>query len=112
MQITMSDNRFNFEYGVTREQACIMCHLSSECDGCCLKCKAEGKNGSCYGQSCSQPGRDHMGQRWETWIYIVATMLPRLRRFVPRKYWKYLKRIRQNERDKIQVGNKRHDDRR
>ena len=86
----MTEQRFNFDYGVTPEQACIMCHLSSECGGCCQKCKKDG----CHGQLCSQPGRDHMGQRWETWIYIVSNLLPELRRFIPHKYWKYIKRIK------------------
>lgn len=35
---------FNFEYGATREQACIMCHLSAECGGCCVRCIAERSN--------------------------------------------------------------------
>lgn len=29
---------FTFDYGVTPEQACIMCHLSSKCSGCCVRC--------------------------------------------------------------------------
>ena len=40
-------DRLNFEYGVTKEQGCIMCHISSGCGGCCAKCKAEEKNLSC-----------------------------------------------------------------
>lgn len=31
----------NSDFGVTREQACIMCHLSSGCGGCCEKCRKE-----------------------------------------------------------------------
>lgn len=88
--------RFNFEYGVTREQSCIMCHLSSECGGCCAKCRAEGRNGTCYGQSCSLTKRESDGQRWDTWMFLVATQLPELRRFVPRKFWKNLKQIRED----------------
>ena len=57
------------EHGVTAEQACIMCHFSSECGGCCLKCK----NDSCNGQECSQPYRDTEGARWRTWVYLVQT---------------------------------------
>ena len=60
---------FIFDYGVTREQACIMCHLSSECEGCCLKCT---KDNGCHGQLCSQPYRDHEGQRWNAWIYLAS----------------------------------------
>lgn len=55
------------EHGVTAEQACIMCHFSSECGWCCLKCK----NDSCNGQECSQPYRDREGARWEAWLNIV-----------------------------------------
>ena len=32
---------FLYDFGVTREQACIMCHLSSGCGGCCEKCRKE-----------------------------------------------------------------------
>ena len=82
----------NLDWGVTREQACIMCHLSSECEDCCLRCNH--KNG-CAGQLCSQPSRDHEGQRWNTWMYLVRTSLPELKRFIPKKYHKYLKETRQ-----------------
>lgn len=59
----------NFEYGINREQACILCHLSSECGGCCAKCdKREG----CTGQTCSQPTRDNEGQRWDAWMHLVG----------------------------------------
>lgn len=81
----------NMEYGVTREQACIMCHLNSECDRCCTKCKANGENGSCYGQTCSLPTRDWQGHRFETWMYIVREFRPDLKRFIPKKYWKLIK---------------------
>lgn len=73
------------EYGVTREQACIMCHLSSECGGCCLTCK---KDGGCQGQACSQPFRGHEGARFETWMWLVKTAYPHLKRFVPKEYLK------------------------
>jgi hypothetical protein len=82
----------NLEYGISREQACILCHLSSECDGCCVKCKAENKNGSCYGQTCSQPSRVHEGSRWDTWMYLVSTSLSNLKRFIPAKYRKHMKK--------------------
>ena len=44
---------FIFDYGVTPEQACIMCHLSSECSGCCVRCHK-----GCEGQ---RRGRCAMG---------------------------------------------------
>lgn len=82
---------FDFDFGVTKEQACVMCHLSSECFGCCVKCKAEDKNGTCGGQSCSLQSRDTDGQRWDAWMYLVATSLPELKKFIPKKYRKSLK---------------------
>lgn len=74
---------FNWEFGVTAEQACIMCHLSSECAGCCNTCK---RANGCQGQTCSQPFRHQEGQRWDAWMHLVRTSLPELKRFVPKKY--------------------------
>ena len=82
----------NMEYGISKEQACILCHLSSGCSGCCVKCMAEEKNGSCYGQTCSLPRRDHDGQRWDTWMYLIPNFYPELKKFIPEKYRKHLKR--------------------
>ncbi len=73
---------FVFDYGISREQACILCHLSSGCGGCCVKCFAKGKNGTCNGQLCSQPTRDRDGQRWDAWMHILATSLPELAKFI------------------------------
>lgn len=81
----------NLDYGISKEQACILCHLSSECEGCCVKCKAENKNDGCSGQACSQPFREKEGNRWDTWMHIVSTSLPELKRFIPVKYRKHLK---------------------
>ena len=81
----------NLDYGISKEQACILCHLSSECEGCCVKCKAENKNDGCSGQACSQPFREKEGNRWYTWMYLVSTSLPELKRFIPVKYRKHLK---------------------
>ena len=71
-----------FDYGISREQSCILCHLSAECEMCCVKCQAENKNGSCPGQLCSQPMRHHDGQRWDAWMHILENMLPELARFI------------------------------
>ncbi len=73
---------FIFDYGINHEQACILCHLSAECDRCCIKCFAEGKNGTCNGQLCSQPMRANEGQRWDAWMNILENMLPELARFI------------------------------
>lgn len=81
----------NLDYGISKEQACILCHLSSECEGCCVKCKAENKNDGCSGQACSQPFREKEGNRWDTWMHLVSTSLPELKRFIPVKYRKHLK---------------------
>ena len=79
----MSDGTFNFQYGISAEQACVLCHLSAECEGCCLRCK---NDKGCYGQTCSQPDRDTQGARWDAWMYMVATYRPDLRRYIPRKW--------------------------
>lgn len=81
-----------YVYGGSMEQACILCHLSSGCAGCCVKCRAENKNGTCYGQICPIPSKDHDGQRWNAWMHIVSTSLPELKRFIHVKYRKHLKR--------------------
>lgn len=56
-------------YGIAREQACILCHLSSECAGCCQRC--EHPDG-CQSQSCSLPTRHIEGNRWDTWMHLVG----------------------------------------
>ena len=56
------------DYGISREQACILCHLSSGCGGCCVRCNHD--NG-CQGQCCSQPTRHIEGQRWGAWMNLV-----------------------------------------
>lgn len=90
---------FNFTYGVTKEQACILCHLSSDCGGCCVKCKAEGKSGTCYGQNCSQLSRETDGQRWETWMYLINSYdhLAHLKKYIPQKYRKCLRNKKQGK---------------
>ena len=56
------------DYGISREQACILCHLASGCGSCCARC--DHKNG-CHGQTCSQPTRNNEGQRWDSWMHLV-----------------------------------------
>lgn len=90
----MKQLELGFNYGVTREQACIMCRLGSECGGCCERCRAEGRNDACYGQACSLPTRHLDGRRWEAWLSIAANSRPCLRKYLPRKYWKCLKKKR------------------
>ena len=36
--------------------------------------------------------RSERGQRWDTWMYLVSTSLPELKRFIPVKYRKHLKK--------------------
>lgn len=78
--------QLEFDFGVTDEQACIMCHLSSGCPGCCRKCN------KCGGQMCSLPFVEHEKARWDTWMHLVATALPELKRFIPKKFHKELKK--------------------
>ena len=50
----------------TKEEICIMCHLSSECDGCCKKCKQ-----TCNAkQYCGNDGTDQT-ERLQAWTEIV-----------------------------------------
>ncbi len=67
------------DYGLSREQACILCHLSAECSGCCARCTHP--NG-CPGQTCSQPSREREGNRWEAWMHILGTALPQLAQYI------------------------------
>ena len=59
----------NLNFGINNEQACMLCHFSSECSGCCIKCKKDG----CQGQNCSRPYKDIEGKRWEGWLYLIKT---------------------------------------
>lgn len=86
----MSGRQLEFDFGVTPEQACIMCHLCTDCPNCCAKCTTRGKNGTCVGQSCSRPFVALDGQRWRTWLYMVANVEPHLKRYIPKKYHKEL----------------------
>lgn len=72
----------HFQYGISSEQACILCHLSASCSGCCLKFE---KKEGCQGQVCSQPFKDHEGQRWDTWMHIVTTQLTHLLKYIPKE---------------------------
>lgn len=55
-------------YGISAEQSCILCHLSSECGGCCASCHERCSNSS---QLCSRPMRDVEGSRWNSWMYLI-----------------------------------------
>lgn len=58
-----------FDFGVTAEESCMMCHLSSECNGCCKTCNSD----TCNGQICGQPMREYESERLSTWLYLVNT---------------------------------------
>ena len=59
-------------YGISAEQSCILCHLSSECGGCCASCERYGGLCSNKAQLCSRPCKDVDGKRWDTWMHLVA----------------------------------------
>jgi hypothetical protein len=61
----------------TKDQICLMCHLSAECPDCCAKCKKE-----CSGQVCGlkDDPKDAVG-RWVAWKTLV--------RDIPRYYYLY-----------------------
>lgn len=82
-----------FDCGVTREQACTMCHLSTECTRCCVKCMREGRNGTCNGQSCSIPCRDDDGVRWDAWMHFACTTRRDLIKFLPDKYKRAIRKL-------------------
>lgn len=89
----MKVKQLSFDFGVTPEQSCIMCHLASECSGCCNKCIAEGRPCSNSMQSCSRPNAEFEQKRWENWLYLVANSLTELKKFIPQKYKKELKSL-------------------
>ena len=75
---------FAFDYGCNDEQACIMCHLSSECGKCCNRCISSGT--TCGSQQiCSRLSKENEGPRWESWLHITEKGEPlhELRRFIP-----------------------------
>lgn len=78
----MKVKQLSLNFGVTPEQSCIMCHLASECSGCCNKCIAEGRPCSNSMQSCSRPNAAFEQNRWDNWLYLVATALPELKKFI------------------------------
>lgn len=90
-----------FDFGVTPEQACIMCHLSSNCGMCCVKCQAEGKKCGNSMQSCSQYDLDKQSARWNTWMYNVAFHYPELIKYIPRKYRKQVDMAREEYKRKM-----------
>ena len=82
----------SFDFAVTAEMACVMCHFSSECGGCCNKCRAAGTE--CGSQQlCSQLSRRHDADRWASWIAIVRSnpAFKRLKRYIPKEWRKSLK---------------------
>lgn len=82
------EEQLSFDFAVTPEMSCIMCHLSSECHGCCRKCTTKCSNTA---QNCSLPRAQYDLHRWRTWIALVRDTLPELKQFVPKKYHKSLK---------------------
>jgi hypothetical protein len=61
----------------TKEQICLMCHLSSECLECCKKCK---KN--CSGQVCGlKCNPENEIGRWQAWRHIIREH-PRYKKIV------------------------------
>lgn len=82
----MKHIQLQLDFGITPQQACILCHLSADCGRCCTKCKEQGKNGSCYGQICSQENLDKQQSRWEAWMYLIKnySCFSNLKRFLPK----------------------------
>ncbi len=55
------------DFPVTRPDICTMCHWSSDCDGCCKKCKDQ-----CNAmQRCGlEEKMEDQQERWNTWNYF------------------------------------------
>jgi len=49
------------------EEICRMCHLSSNCAGCCKKCQHK-----CNSEQVCMIGQTGQYDRWQTWKRIVA----------------------------------------
>lgn len=64
------EQQLSFDFGVTAEESCMMCHLSSECSGCCKVCKSDG---NCRVQRCGQAMRECDSNRLSTWLCLVNT---------------------------------------
>lgn len=59
-------------FPVTKTDICTMCHWSSECDDCCLKCKDKCNSG----QVCAlNDDLENLHARWEAWKYIKISEL-------------------------------------
>ena len=83
-------SQLTLDFGVTPEQACIMCHLSANCNKCCKQCQSKGKQCDNVMQECSQVDLEYQGPRWRTWMHLVATHFPELKKYIPKKYHKEL----------------------
>ena len=52
----------------TSGDICMMCHFSSECDGCCMKCKKECNSK----QICGLKGKpEDQTERLQAWLSII-----------------------------------------
>lgn len=66
----MKQLKIDFNIIPTKEQVCIMCHLSSECHKCCNKC--EGCNAR---QICMiNKSYEDQTERLSSWIHIIETV--------------------------------------
>ncbi len=50
----------------SNKEICMMCHFSSECEGCCKTCKNK-----CNGHQVCQIGVDRQADRLDTWTSII-----------------------------------------
>jgi len=56
----------DFHREPTNKEICMMCHFSSECEGCCKNCKEQ-----CNGHQVCQIGVDGQADRLAAWMSIV-----------------------------------------
>jgi len=68
-------------FPVTKEEQCMMCHFSSECEGCCKVCKKPCNIGQICGISDDPVGSI---QRLQAWRHIIkdCASFNELKRFI------------------------------
>lgn len=56
------------KFEATNQDICMMCHFSSECDGCCSKCKE-----LCNTQQNCGIGKKQQAERLIAWRHIIKS---------------------------------------
>jgi len=69
------------ELEATPEEICMMCHFSSECDGCCKRCE-----NFCNSEQTCMQGKKGQFQRLQSWMSIINSdkYFDYLKKYIPR----------------------------